>query len=276
MNTTLSRKILIGHMVMFLLALLGIAGTFMNHVVLVPSLVIPGLELWRLVSYVLGVQILSLLIGAICFSAPGEEMEQMLGERSFGIHLAVIVVLAGLLHMAMFYGSKTAMAGTTNPALFMLVGFVYLFPHSEIRLLFFSIRSWVVLAFTAAVVVFATGFTVAGGGSPFLLLSNGGFGLLAGAAYFHVRYQKYALLLRPIRAVEALFEPDEPAARSARGRVAATSVPRIRIAFPKGGAAAESRSDEERLDEILDRINEKGYDSLSEDDRLFLEEYSSR
>ncbi len=280
MEMSLSRKILIGHMVMFLLALFGVASRFGPFVWLTPNAVIPGMQIWRLVSYPLAIELLSLLIGAISFSSPGEELEQMLGTRSFGWHLLGVVILAGLLHTLTFLHTGVRMSGTTNPALFTLIGFVYLFPHSEIRLFFFSIRSWVILAFAAAVIVFFSLFkTIAGGQSPLLFFSLGGYGLVFGSVYFHIRYQKYAVLLGPIRSIERLMAPGvrhlgDPARSTVGGGVHESAGSRLRMAFQKAPVA--ELTDEERLDEILDRINERGYDALSDDDREFLEEYSGR
>jgi hypothetical protein len=64
-----------------------------------------------------------------------------------------------------------------------------------------------------------------------------------------------------------------PRPSSAR-RTAVQAGTRMKMSFQKTSVA--ELSDEDRLNDILDRINDNGYDSLSEDDRRFLEEYSSR
>jgi hypothetical protein len=277
--SSLSRKILIGIMVLFLLSLFQISYLFLPYVALYPSYVYPGLELWRLFTYPLAPDFIGLLIGSICFGAPGEEVESMIGTRQFGLLLVMVTLAAGLMHLVLFFGDgQPAMLGPINTALFVLIGFVYLFPQSEVRIFFFSVRSWIVLAFSAATVLFMTIIFVSRGASPWLLFSFGGFGLILGTIYFHVRYQKYAVLLRPIRTMERMVSggrqpaPVRPA--SAPRRVQVSPVTRIRIPFQK--APQRDLTDEERLNMILDRINESSYSALTEEEQRFLREYSSR
>jgi hypothetical protein len=278
--SSLSRKIFIGIMVMFILSLFGAAGWISYYTMLQPTLVMPGLELWRLVTYPIALSFLGLLIGAICFSVPGEEMESMLGTRQFGILLLIVTLGSALMHMAVFYGSsRHILAGPTNPAIFILVGFVYLFPHSEVRVFFFNIRTSVIVAVTAGIIVTQTVYSwLALGESPLMFFSFGGFGLVLGGVYFHTRYQKYAFLLKPIRTVERMLERSRTVAGphknvSAPVRQSQQGSARIRIPFQKSTA---DLSDEERLNLILDRINEKGYGDLSEDEQRFLRDYSSK
>jgi hypothetical protein len=218
-----------------------------------------------------------MIIASIAFGAPGEEVEQMLGTRRFGITLIALTLAAALLHLVTFFGANTPLAGPGNLGIFVLVGFVYLFPHSEVRLIFFSVRSWVLLTFIAATVLFVSIFGAARGESPLTFFSNGGFGLLIGALYFHIKYQKYPLLLRPIQSVGRIFSPTRESTwqgTQAQRRAASPQPARLRMPFQK--APARELSDEERLNIILDRIGERGYDALSEDEKRFLQDYSSR
>ena len=278
MASSLSRKILIGLMILFILYLFQLSGMISRFTILVPSMIYPGLELWRLVTYPLAPDLFGLIIGSICFSIPGEEMEGILGTRQFGLLLLMVMISSALMHVALFFGSPAfGLAGPANPAIFMLVGFVYLFPHSEIRVLFFNIRSWVVVAIIAAIVLVETLTVWIGGRTPLLFFSYGGFGLMLGMVYFHTRYQKYAFLLKPIRSVERMVEKSGLASGSHKSagaplRQTQVSAGRIRMPFQK----SIEMSDEERLNLILDRINEKGYSSLSEEEQRFLREYSRK
>ncbi len=276
---SLSRKILIGIMALFILSLLGMTGLFAPYVILSPVAVFPGLELWRLVSYPLATGFLGLLVGSIAFSTPAEELEQMLGTRQFGMLLLLVLVTAGVIHTALFFGTSLPMAGIVNIALFVLVGFVYLFPHSDVRILFFSVRSLYVLAALVGLVVLLTIYEVINGVTALDFFSMGGFGILLGAAYFHLRFQKYPFLLRPIRSMERMAGKGRPVPVAQKPipspRRASVSQPvRVRIPFQK--AQGREMSDEERLNVILDKINEKSYNSLTDDEKRFLSEYSGR
>ena len=46
--------------------------------------------------------------------------------------------------------------------------------------------------------------------------------------------------------------------------------------MPFQKAPAREMNDEERLNNILDRISEKGYSDLTEDEQAFLRDYSGR
>lgn len=286
MTTSLSRKILIGISVLFIIAILEMIGAipsvlgWVNSLVgLRPAAVYPGLQLWRLVTYPIGVTLLGLFLGSIVFSSPAEELESMLGMRQFGVLLLLLVVMAGILHIALYFGEEIPqLIGLTNVSLFVLVGYVYLFPRSDVRIFFFSIKSWIILAIFAAIVVVKMGYNVFYGASPLLFFSYGGFGLLVGAAYFHARYQKYPFLLRPIRRLERVAErvatPSQPKTPAPVRRTGGNVVVRSKSVVQR--TVQRELTDEERLNVILDRITEKGYESLTEEEQRFLRDYSDR
>jgi hypothetical protein len=204
----------------------------------------------------------------------------MFGMRRFGIQLLSMTIGIALLFLAFNYidPTTTALAGLTNQALFVLVGYAYLFPRSEIRLLFVSVRSTVILAVISAIVLILPLVSGQAFAAPLMMFSSGGYGLLIGVIYFHVRYQKYAVLLKPIRRVERFVGGERRTTPTrvagTRGRVAVSSPARIRMPFQK--TSVREMSDEERLNLILDRINEGSFHSLTDDEKRFLQEYSDR
>lgn len=279
--SSLSRKILYGILALFVLALFQLAGPLLRFLALSPSSIYPGFELWRLLSYPATPDIMGLILGSIVFSAPAEEVEGMLGTRRFGMLLLVITAVVGLMHSLVFFGQASpVLHGPVNIALFVLVGFVYLFPQSETRLLFFTVRSWSLLAFFSGVILFWALYAWRAEGAPVMgFFSDGGFGLLLGGVYFHARYQKYTFLLRQIRSVERMAERVRstgggPAPTAAPRRATAQQPTRIRIPFQK--ASSREMTDEERLNSILERISEKSYNSLTEEEKRFLREYSGK
>ncbi len=277
--TSLSRKILIGIWIIVIVGWLlpMVMETMLRYTALVPQAIYPGMQLWRLVSYPISAGLIGMILGSIAFSSPGEELETMFGTRHFGALLLGMVLLGGIMHFAIFLEPNTVLHGFENIALFVLVGYVYLFPQSEVRILFFSIRSWLVLTVAGAVVLSYSIVLMTQGASPLLFFSYGGFGLLVGGAYFHARYQKYPFLLRPIRSLERAAERVSTPA-GARTPVAARKVVGAAAPKAKGGFRGVPRevSDEERLNIILDTINEKGYGALSEEEQRFLRDYSSK
>jgi hypothetical protein len=281
MHASLSRKILIALIVLFVLSFIDQRGMITAVTVLDPLSVIRSLELWRVITWPLSIgagMFGSLLIAGICFGAPAEEVEQMLGTRRFGLLLLALTVGVALLHMLLFFGTGTILGGPLTIALFTLVGFVYLFPHSEVRIIFFSVRGWVLLTFIVATITLIGLLGWLNGGSPVGLLTDGGYGLVLGAIYFHIRFQKYPILLRPIRSVERMVaggRSDTAWRATPSGRRASAPQP-VRLRMPFQKSSPREISDEERLNSILDRINEKGYSDLSEEEKTFLREYSGR
>ncbi len=275
---SLSRKILIAVVILLVVHILT-QGVMAGALVLDPYKVIPGMQFWRLLTYTLVPGWFGLLFSLIAFSVPGEELEQMLGTRRFGLLLLGVMLLLALLHMVVFYGGHESLSGIANLPVFAFVGFVYLFPHSELRLLFFNIRSWVLLALMGGLILVMGIYAAFSEANFWTFFAGGGLGLLLGAVYFHLRFQKYPFLLRPIRTVERMagfgrYPSRGQGVAPAQRRTMAHQQVRVRIPFQKPGV--RELSDEERLNLILDKINEKSYGSLTEEEQKFLNDYSGR
>lgn len=278
--SSLSRKILIASVIMMILAFFGVAHGISSATMLEPLLVYPGLQFWRIISYPIGLSWLGLILAVITFSIPGEEMETMLGIKQFGLLLVLMTLLVGLMHMALYFGGPQILSGPANMAFFVLVGYVYLYPHSEVQVIFFlRLRSWVLLALFGAILLAVTVSTAATFKDLLGFFSGGGFGLLLGACYFHARFQKYPFLLKPIRTVERMagitkFTPTARKPAPVQRRTATQQPVRVRIPFQK--QTVREMSDEERLNMILEKINEKSINALSEEEKKFLRDYSGR
>lgn len=278
--SSLSRRILIGAVALMIINLFG-GGALARYVVMSPEYAVQGLQIWRFVSYILAPGFFGLLCVLIVFSVPGEELEQMIGSRQLGLLLVMVVLTGSLLHLVLFFGEPVAMSGIGNLAFFTFVGFVYLFPQSEVRLIFFNIRSWVLLAAMSAILL-ALMFTEPKppfGPGPWQFFYDGGLGLLLGGAYFHTRFQKYPFLLRPIRTVERMAGLGRPSAgphRPAPERRSALAQQQVRVRIPFQKPLQRELSDEERLNLILDKISEKSYDALTDEEKRFLQDYSGK
>lgn len=261
-------------MILFILAIFRMDGLITPWAGLRPTLIWPGYEFWRLLTYPLALNFGGLLIGSIVFAQPGEEMESMFGRTKFGIMLLVVTLLTSILHVLFFWGqSSPILAGPINMSLFVIVGYLYLFPESSVTIFFFSIRTRVLMVLMLLFVFIMSGVSIAAGNSPLVIFSEGVLGLLAGLLWFHVVYQKYPVLLGPIRTIESLFRGAEPQ-RGEKSSVTVMSRPIRRRERQEEKKA--SLSDEERLDAILEKIGEKGYQSLTPDEQAFLDEYSSK
>jgi membrane associated rhomboid family serine protease len=277
--SSLSRKILIASVILMILSFFGLAQMITTATVLVPSMVFPGMQVWRIATYPLAFELFGLILAVITFSIPGEELEAMLGIKQFALLLVLMTLFVGLMHTALFFKGAIPLGGPANMAFFVMVGYVYLYPDSEVQVLFIKIRSWVLLALFGGILLAIVISSTSTLRDLLSFFPSGGFGLILGAAYFHARFQKYPFLLKPIRSVERIagFSRFSPAARkpSPLQRRTATQQPvRVRIPFQK--QVQRELTDEERLNMILEKINEKSYNSLTEDEKRFLQDYSGR
>ncbi|HVZ40359.1 MAG TPA: DUF6576 domain-containing protein [Candidatus Kapabacteria bacterium] len=280
MPTSISRILLLMCFALIVLIAVKSGGAVNAFTGLIPMKVYPGWEMWRLVTYPVGAWWFGIMVGLFAFYSPAEELEGMLGRRNFGLLLLAFTLASGLLFLLMASSHNLAMYGPGNLGLFILIGYLYLFPKSTITFFFFfRIRTWILVTVIALAVV-GESFMVEGSLLVVVrILGDGWLGLILGAAYFHARFQKYPFLLRPIRSMEraATFNRVNservPAAQEPR-RVSLQAQTRARTPFQKG--VAREMSDEERLNAILEKISEKSYNALSEEEKKFLREYSGR
>lgn len=199
----------------------------------------------------------------------------MLGRRRFGAMLLIVTLLSAAIHLLVFFGQmEPRLSGPQNVSLFVMVGYVYLFPASSVRIIFFNIRSKILLLLMVLLVAAVSVYRIDGGESILVFLSEGGAGLVLGALWFHLTYQKYPVLLGPIRAMSGGARISVRKKQKQRSGVLR---PAVRMWQDDPDDAPERTiSDEERLDAILEQIGRKGVESLSPEDRRFLDEYSSR
>ena len=288
---SLSRILWIGTLVLFLFYLLmgglPFGSVVVANVVLVPADISNSYQFWKLFSYLLGPSFIGLLLAGIAFGRPGEEVEHFLGKRNFGLSLLCVTLGVAVLHVLANWGSDFyRLAGLEHLALFTLVGFLYLFPQSSVRIFFINIPSWFVLTFACGLVLIQTvDAVVTQGHSVGAFFTEGMFTLVASGGFFHARFQKYRFLLGAIRTFErVMFRPQHSGSHPRSGaaqslpaqQASVRQFPGGRLQQPQRPPARRQLSDEERLNLILERISEIGYDSLSPDEQRFLRDYSQR
>ena len=270
-SLTISRIIRITLLVLFVLALFRLGGLINPWSILVPRMILVDFEFWRLITYPIALNFGGLLIGSIVFSQPGEEIESMFGKGKYGLALIVVTLLTALIHLGSFWGSSTiALSGPINISLFVMVGYVYLFPSSSVTIIFFSLQSKILLLLMVGFVLLMSGLAIANGIAPQILLSEGLAGLISGVVWFHILYQKYPIMLGAVRTIETLFARREPISNR---RGYQKEIIQTKKKKEKGD---NSMSDEERLNLILEKIAEKGSENLTKEEQNFLNEYSSR
>lgn len=253
-------------MVLLILLLVGGGGWIVESLLLEPSLVLDRLQLWRLISYPLAAAAWSLLLGALAFGEPGEAVESTLGRRRFALLLGAVVLGSGLLHLLLFAGSGVVLAGMTNPAVAVAVGFLYLYPFGQAKILFVHVSRVLLGGLILLIAAVLLALAVGAGGEPLLLLSGGGGSALLSLLWFHLTFQKYPVL----PTLTARLAPLVGGGREASPSGYIPEMERGMTRERQGPTRAQ------RADALLEKIAAHGIDSLSDEERAFLDDFAKR
>ena len=217
---------------------------------------------WSLVSYFfLHEGLFHILINMLIFYWFARLFVEFVGDR----HLRNLYILGGLVagvffmliyNMVPYYEemtSQTILLGASGAVYAVVVGAATLLPNYSLYLIFIGpVR----IKYIAWAYVFVSFIGIVGSNSGGAIAHLGG----ALMGYLYIVYkQKGTNLGAPIDAIFALFEKEKPPTQKTSTRQRPSTKPR------------ETRSHQEEIDKILDKISESGYDSLSraEKEKLF-------
>jgi membrane associated rhomboid family serine protease len=279
-----------------LLLLLGVVyflniamrGALTQWLALLPFTSVGGGQYWRFLTYPLASASFWEMLSSsavLYFFAP--EVERILNPRRLLMILLVFVAVHGLVYAPVLWISSAPLAGTTAMALFVLTMYVYLYPTGEVSLFgLIPLRATMLLGimFIAAV----AGSIITLSFNPAALINafaDAGFGVFFGFIFSHLYFGKFSA------GEFSLFKrkqhpPQQPTRRtttpspaSVVGRSTYTSDAERRLAGMERRTDDEDDStplDEEHLNEILDKINEKGQAALTAQERKFLQDYAKK
>lgn len=204
-------------------------------------------QFWRILTYPFLVGIFSLIGGAIVLIYFGSELETITGSRRLGLAIPALIVLGAVL--LYLIAPDAIMAGPDVILLFIIAGFVYLWPTRELSLFgAFNIKAWIIgLIYYALDIIPMTGTRLDTSASKLFAPT---YAVVAGLIFFHITYQQY------------------PFGRSLLGRLSSI--------FSKSSSNKKpvSISTQDRIDILLDKISAKGMHSLSEEEKEFLRKNS--
>lgn len=279
------RRLLVANIVIYLLWVLGLGlipatrSFVINHLALNPEL--PGIlfEPWQVVTYGflhLGFGLgglLHILFNMLWFVWLGQEYEELYGERRMmWLYLTGAAgggVATVLLHAA--FPSVPAFGGYVHGASGAVLGIIAavatLQPQKQIGLLFLGV--WPLRLVLFAFLGLDLLFGMAGDVSVSAHLG----GALAGFLFARAQTGRSTLRLvptAPSRSSEKGFLRRVDDWLGSRGRKSAGKAPRRKVE----DADVVSEIDQREVDRILDKINEHGYESLSEEEKRLLYEAS--
>jgi membrane associated rhomboid family serine protease len=220
---------------------------------LTPALVKKGL-IWQLVTYMfLHGGLFHLLFNMFALWMFGCEIERTWGTREFVKYYFVTGIGAGLLTFILSFNSNIPTIGASGAIFGILVAFALMFPNRPIYLYFlFPVKAKYVVIFFAVIEFLASFQHTSDGIGHFAHLG----GMVVGYVYIKsdwripalFRFSSYLVYLRNFRHKRRLKAVDKKREREQRLM--------------------------ERVDQILDKISQVGYENLTRDEKKTLEQAS--
>jgi membrane associated rhomboid family serine protease len=255
--TPVIKKLLIANFAIFLLQLhvFGLDKWIIDNLALQPNQVVHG-KIWQLVTYMfLHSGFLHIIFNMFTLWMFGCEVEQYLGSKRFTTFYFLSGIGAALFHMLFNWNSADPMLGASGAIYGVLVAFAVLFPDRIITLLLFFVlpvrikAKYLVGIFVGISVFLGLRGATSGSGDHIAHLAH-----LGGAVAGFVLLKYNVLLGNVIRQIK------------------------IRRALKEAKQVKKQNDDIQRkrfeVDRILDKINQVGYNQISDKEKKLLKEFS--
>ncbi|MDD3642728.1 MAG: rhomboid family intramembrane serine protease [Candidatus Krumholzibacteria bacterium] len=238
-------KIVAANVAVFLLQLVLMRTSFTDLLALHPRLVLTRGYIWQIISYMfLHGGVFHLAINMFIIWMFGRTLEDIWGSRRF-LRFYFACGLGGAA-LSFVFALNTAVIGASAAAYGILLAYGVLFPNQQLLLWFFLPIRARTLVIALILIELFEGFSVNDGTAHFAHLG----GMAAALIFLRREYQ-----LRRFWAYIRGLAPGLPSwIRTGRGG-------------SRGG-------DSGKVDSILDKIADKGYENLTEAERRILERYS--
>jgi len=249
-------RLIIANAVVFFIQMMPFSRSFMGYLLLSPRLVVTRGYVWQLVTYMfLHADLPHLAVNMFIIWMFGRTLEKLWGGPRF-LRFYFACGLGGAI-FSFIFAFNTTVLGASAAAMGILLAFAILFPNQQLLL-------WFVIpmrARTLAILLIAFELVagIRGGG----IIAH--FAHLGGMAAAIVMLRNEYQLRRVRNTVRDWF-----------GRFP------VKISLdrdgnrPPAGNTDDTGADGDRIDSILDKISEKGYENLSETERRILEKYSEQ
>jgi len=226
---------------------------------LVPAKVIPQLYLWQFVTYMfLHANLGHLLFNMFGLWMFGSEIESIWGRQVFLLYYFFCGLGGGLLHLATSWGSIGALIGASGGVLGILLAYGLMFPDRKILI-------WFILPIKAKYLVMIIGLFELMAASQQNDDGIGHYAHLGGMLF------GYFFLLSGSRGAGAGLGLGNLAAAWRRWRMRS----RLRVVKNEPGNG-RPKPNQDRVDEILEKISRQGLDSLTEEEQDILRKASRK
>jgi len=255
--------------------------TVFNIMSLNPALIMSHLEFWRMLTFsILPAGIEGTLLFAYTFWFIGPKLEDRFDRQKLFLLLPVVSFIIGSIFSLIFLNQNINLTGSEGLSLFVLTLYILLEIKQEDTLFSAANPSSMTFVLLITVIWFTVSVIVGTFGPnefalPSIIAASIGI-MISLFVYLQLKLasQIFGSRRNPAPKV-TLPQPEELIGTSSAKRETMTLSSFEDEPYDIIGDTDSEYFSEERLDRILDKINEHGKESLSSDEKLFLEEYSN-
>ncbi|MDQ1266909.1 MAG: Rhomboid protein [Bacteroidota bacterium] len=256
-----------------------LGGKIGDYVMLMPSLIISKMEFWRIVSFPLAHgSIEGLILFGFTFYFFAPKLEEFLNRKFFPILLFLMVCLQGIVFTLIFWKQGVQLGGFEGISIFILTLFTLINPRLKIKISNFP---YINVAFFTLLILLFWGGTKAMtyiNGIGLLEISKSTFSMAFGLASGLFTYLQIYLIDRMNAKKYKQEIPEIPKPEELKlAMMAQSKSQKLNAKLMDEYYKIEidpSDLNEDKLNEILDKINDRGKDSLTPEELRFLEDYS--
>lgn len=255
-----------------------LGGMISQWLVLTPKSISQNFEFWRLITFPFAVNTVSgVFLFGFTFWIISPKIEKVLANRVYPLVLLLLVLLQGIISTIVFWNSSIAFSGPEGISIFVFTLFILL--ERKRRVIVLSIRPfrleylfvmmlimWISMVSLQAVVQ-----------KSFVLVINNGTSALFGLTSGIIVYLQMQLIrnYKKLRQYEKqAYEMPSPEELSMAIAHKFSSKPARNLKPAESFGNPDEYYTEDRLNAILDKMIESGKEALSEEEQLFLKEYS--
>lgn len=261
-------------------------GVVSASISLTPLLVIENLDVWRTALYPFAVgTIEGVVLFAFTFFMIAPKLENLIGSLRFPIWLFLITLLQGFVMILTFWGTSHTLSGMEGISIFILVLFALLHPKEKINFFGGNIRAYLLAIVLGASWIGAKSirFDMAGAEDIATSVFSAIFGTFVSVlTFFQIKVSERAYRRKKLREAAGseykMPEPEELSMALLSGNKFRKNYHNMQadmIDEEEGRVLSEDPDEnEEKLNEILDKINSDGKNSLTRFENRFLDEYS--
>lgn len=257
-------------------------GVLNNYLALVPSLVVDNLQLWRVLSFPFATPpIESIVLFAFVFYFIAPKIESLLPRRFYPILLSLLVMLQGVISTLTFWKSSYVFTGMDGLSFFVMFLFALLSINKKTLPYWFNpLRTGLMILLSGSLWTAALLMHSYKSGDNFII--TGSAGALFGILYACATYLQILFASKKSKKNDQLgLPPDISIPSPEELKYALAGINEKRYLQNSGDDIIDKDSevgfvpDEDKLNEILDKISESGKESLTPNEMQYLKDYSN-